>query len=168
MKLGLAAGATLVCALAVSSLALTPGTVTGPGPRTFYVTPGLFTGNEALKACGAGYHLASYFEIREPSNFAYDIRRGLRHARYQAGPPVSNGGGGYDPLQAWLDDGQAPNADSNCTGWTDSTGSRGQTMYLYLRTYAFVQADCGEEHHVWCVSDAYAPPEIIRDLAEGR
>jgi hypothetical protein len=144
----------VVCALAVSALALTRSTDSVLAPRLFYVTPGLFAGNQVLTACASGYHLASIWEIRDPSNFAYDTRRGLRNASYQAGPPAF--------LEAWLDDGQEPNVNHDCTGWTDSSGSFGRTAYLGIHYagpvfYELAQTDCGEEHHVWCASDAYLP-----------
>jgi hypothetical protein len=130
----------------------------------FYVTSGLFAGNQALTACAAGYHLASYWEIHEPSNFAYDRGRGLRNANYQFGPPVAEGSGTYDPLQAWLDNGRTPASNSNCSGWIDSSGSQGLTAYLASREtnyntpyYLFGNTDCGEQHHVWCASDPARP-----------
>jgi hypothetical protein len=127
-------------------------------PRSFYVTPGLFTANQVLTACAAGYHLASYWEIHEPSNFAYDTSLGLQRASYQSGPPVVAGiCGGYDPIEAWLDNGTAPGW-QNCNGWTDSAGSIGLTAYLCGEGYHQLQADCGEQHHVWCVSDRIQIP----------
>lgn len=42
------------------------------GPRGFYLTTTTHTGDQALAACAAGFHMASLWEILDPSNLRYE------------------------------------------------------------------------------------------------
>ena len=127
-------------------------------PRRVYVTPGYFEGDEVLTACARGYHLASYWEIREPSNFVYETRLGLTNADYQFGPPASKEAG-VTGLWAWLDFGTVPDVTYNCNGWT-GYAYHGYSASLGMANpastfYPFnIQVNrCNMKAHVWCASD---------------
>jgi len=42
--------------------------------RKFYLTQGIFTGNQALSACVKGYHMASLWEIFGVSALTYNTK----------------------------------------------------------------------------------------------
>src|SRR5262249_31498993 len=133
------AAAVIVCGLAVSLLVSrsTPEvSAQGPRltrflpPRRFYLTTGQFNGSNVLTGCATGYHLATYWEINDPSSFVYDTARGQRSAPYQFGPPVSNIGNG---LKGWMEPGLPPDSLNNCGGWTIDTAGAGAGLAVALR-----------------------------------
>ncbi len=58
------------------------------GPRKFYLTKTYHNGAQALSACATGYHMASMWEIHQPSNLRYDTDLGFIVADSGFGPPV--------------------------------------------------------------------------------
>lgn len=133
--------------------------------RSFYLTQSTHNGGQALSACAAGYHMASLWEIFDPSNLRYDTQLGLTLGDSGFGPPsgelafgwirtgTPSGGAGTEMI------GQA-----NCRAWTESTGAvRGTAVSLTEHwTSTFVDriswwgkglSSCSETHHVWCVQD---------------
>ena len=60
-------------------------------PRKFYLTPTEHDGSQALSACAAGYHMASLWEIHEPSNLRYDTDLGATLDDSGFGPPALPG-----------------------------------------------------------------------------
>src|SRR5262245_44703036 len=60
-----------------------------PGPRSFYLTKSPVQGNQVLSACGAGFHMASRFEIASLSGLVYDSKRGASSDDSGSGPPSS-------------------------------------------------------------------------------
>lgn len=81
----------LVLALLLVFLALTGGSASASeteaaqpastSMRQFYVTEGWFVGDDALNACGAGYQMASFWEIADTSNLRYNTDPGKYIAR---------------------------------------------------------------------------------------
>jgi hypothetical protein len=53
----------------------------------YYLTKSTFTGNQALTACAPGYHFASFAEISNPSDVAYNKTLGRNVADSGSGPP---------------------------------------------------------------------------------
>ena len=124
--------------------------------KSFYLTQTSFTGSQATTACATGYHMASIWEIVDPSNLTYNKTLGLTQDDTGFGPPSS--------VIGWVRTGDVPLGDRNCAGWTTSEYYyRGLTVYLnsafdltpsslgpwigLLRT-----CDTGDAG-VWCVSD---------------
>jgi len=50
------------------------------GNKLFYLTTTTHDGDSALTACGPGFHMASLWEIHDPSDVEYDTTRGLTSA----------------------------------------------------------------------------------------
>ena len=55
--------------------------------RSFYLTKTTHTGAQALAACAEGYHMASLWEILNPSNLRYDTELGVVVGDSGFGPP---------------------------------------------------------------------------------
>lgn len=108
--------------------------------RYFYLTNSTAAGADADTACGSGYHMASLWEILDPSNLRYNPDLGYTRADSAEGPPTVNG---------WVRTGYASaSADSvgqsNCSTWTSSSsGAYG--------TYVGLPVDwtAGSDIHVW-------------------
>jgi hypothetical protein len=88
--------------------------------RAFYLTRTRPSGGEAPTACAAGYHMASMWEILDPSNLRYDTALGRGRVDSGSGPPVGEYGfvrtGGYNiGGNIYSDD-----LVSNCQGWTSN------------------------------------------------
>jgi len=98
--------------------------------RGFYLTKQAYQGNATLKACSSGYHMASIWEIREPSLLKYDTSLGASAPDSGSGPPIANGWvrtGSYASSAA--NPGDAGTA--NCNLWTSNSGSnRGTAVTL--------------------------------------
>ena len=129
--------------------------------RRYYLTRnGTFDGAQALTACDAGFHFASFAETRDLSQLSYDLTRGLTAQDAGAGPPSVLGG--------WLRTGQSAVAvdipgRANCNVWTSNAGSDhgsiafvnflwggvGQTTDSFL----FVTYTCDMPQRVWCIED---------------
>src|SRR5262245_3469439 len=74
--------ASLAIRASVELLAVTAFTVGAPtlvqaAKTKYYLTAAKFPGDAVLTACASGYHMASLWEIWDPSNLQYDIGRGF-------------------------------------------------------------------------------------------
>lgn len=137
-----------------------PNIVTPFGPRKFYVTQTLHNGSQALSACANGYHMASLFEIFDPSNLRYETQLGLTRNDSGFGPPAGTVG--------WIHTGndagslQTPGL-GNCNAWdSDNVMHHGTTVSLNAfwdsggfvidpwRPFVF---PCNVINPVWCVQD---------------
>lgn len=129
------------------------------GNRKFYLTPDRVDGSQALTACAPGYHMASLWEIHEPSNLTYNTKLGLTEDDSGSGPPASIGG--------WIRTGVASSNSTNvgvgnCSAWTSqSSGDRGTVLFLsaaWLVSSTNVSpwdaglGACNTPNLVWCVS----------------
>jgi hypothetical protein len=155
-----------VCALA-TPLPLTgrgqgnsPGGQPQLGPRKFYLTQTLDNGSQALSACAAGYHMASLWEIFDPSNLKYDTTLGVTQADSGSGPPSKETtASGWirtvrrrrlAPLQALptaMPGRSVLTRDWGSTAWFSN---RWDSLPPRLATDA---ADCGTTLFVWCIQD---------------
>jgi hypothetical protein len=128
--------------------------------RKYYLTPGTYLGNQTLTACAAGYHMATFYEIAETSNFSYDSVLGYQLADSgPAGPPMA--------VLGWVRTGYQASGfgvGANCLAWQSGSGiDNGTVVYLYLEpdfTTARVETAwagqydvCNTGYRVWCVQD---------------
>ncbi len=131
------------------------------GARSYYLTRTAHDGNEALTACAAGFHMASLWEIFDPTQLRYDRTLGLTRDDSGWGPPSGYGwirtGGGTVPDSSQF-------ATPNCNAWTSDGGfhegtAASLTSALHLNLTSAVApwnatvAVCHESAHVWCVQD---------------
>ena len=117
--------------------------------RGYYLTAGSFDGSHALTACATGFHMASLYEIHEPSNLSYDTTLGETHEDDGEGPPQDDSG--------WIRTGLGI-ADANCAIWTSNSSSgQGTTVGLLdpLRGSGWSSTTdlCSNSNHVWCVQN---------------
>ena len=133
--------------------------------RQYYLTPtSSYNGANARSACAAGYHMASLFEILDPTDLDYNSTLGYNNADSGGGPPAGvNGwirtgfvasppsGTIQNPAAGWL----------NCTGYT-STGNYGTVVFLSTQwtttaprsgPWAGAYQTCTTSTKVWCVED---------------
>jgi len=130
------------------------------GPRAFYLTTTEHTGDHALTACAAGFHMASLWEIRDPSNLTYDATLGHTAPDSGSGPPSDIG---PDTL-GWVRTGMA-SGNHNCNTWMSAaTGGTvvglppGESWELpvpttSIRPWFAVSEACSTPKRVWCVED---------------
>jgi hypothetical protein len=90
------------------------------GRKRFFLTVTTQAAGAAEGACGVGFHLASLWELREPSALEYDDARGLTTGDSGQGPPTTSYGWirtGNDALGAFID----PPGEVNCLGGSSSS-----------------------------------------------
>ena len=136
----------------------------GDGRRRFYLSQTAHEGNEVLAACAPGFHMASFYEIFDPSSLTYDTRFGRTAPDSGSGPPTSLDGSGW--IRTGRDQpssGGGPGI-ANCSMWTsaefEQTGSvvrlepnwaaQPDTGSHPWRVEAF---PCPSTPGVWCVED---------------
>ena len=129
--------------------------------RLFYLTQNSHNGSEALSACGEGYHMASLWEIFDPSNLKYDTALGLTTADSGLGPPNTAG---------WIRTGNVtPETGNvagtgNCNAWMSADEDDFGTEVRLPVFWNFTGATditpwdaavirCNAHIHVWCVQD---------------
>jgi hypothetical protein len=133
-------------------------------PRKFYLTQTTRDGSQALAACAGGYHMASLWEIHDPSNLHYDTTLGFTLADSGSGPPSS-------PLASgWIRTGSQSSATGvpgvgNCQAWTsNSSADRGTEVFLpdvwnspgvtlVSPWFTPLPSTCDNTRRVWCVQD---------------
>jgi hypothetical protein len=130
--------------------------------RQYYLTSSdAYDGSQATSACSAGYHMASLWEILDPSNLRYNTSLGDSRADSGMGPPTVSFG--------WVrtghnnDTGTTP-GQANCNTWSVTNAiSNGTTVRLAADWSAADQQDmfvwdvgihaCSDTAPVWCVAD---------------
>jgi len=141
-----------------------PGTCPGTPapPRPFYLTQTTHTGATAKRACAAGFHMASMWEVLDPTVLRYDSELGVTTEDSGAGPPTERGG--------WIRTGKPSDLFSNspggasCAGYTTTNGSGTQAIlravWTVPTTGELVQPwwrgttpACSGTHRVWCIED---------------
>jgi hypothetical protein len=132
------------------------------GRKSYYQTSATFTGNQALTACAAGYHMATLAEIFDTSSLDYarSIPGAVQGADSGFGPPYS--------ITGWIRTGVGSGINNqvgagNCSLWTsNSNAAYGTTVALnpdWLATvtnispWAGVTFTCNNARRVWCVQD---------------
>jgi hypothetical protein len=128
--------------------------------RQYYLTKGSFKGAEAPGACEPGFHMASLWEILDPSHLRYNTALGQRQADSGQGPVTDFGG--------WVRTGGASVSSTqpgyaSCYGYTSSHGADyGTTIWLdttwtgdaaAIGVWEAAGWSCNSGAPVWCVED---------------
>jgi hypothetical protein len=117
-----------------------------------------------LSACAAGFHMASLWEILDPTQLQYDTTLGQTTEDSGFGPPSRLGG--------WIRTGKPSTSGSiypggaSCAGYSTAVGLLGSVVFLTSSwDVTVVPADfiapwwngitsqCANEIAVWCVQD---------------
>jgi hypothetical protein len=129
-------------------------------PRSFYLTPTTHNGAAALSACARGYHMASLWEILDPSNLRYDTDLGQTLTDSGSGPPSG--------LHGWIRTGTNASASAqagvaNCSAWqSDSSTQDGSAVFpsplwntpgVHGSPWGADTLACHLSPRVWCVQD---------------
>ena len=129
--------------------------------RRYYLTNTAHDGNEVLTACASGFHMASLWEIQDPTDLRYDNSLGFSRADSGSGPPSGTFGW---IRTGWDSDEASFTGSSNCRAYTsDSPFGEGSVVALD-RIWRSDQAGkispwtasgglCFEPIRVWCVQD---------------
>ena len=140
--------------------------------RRYYLTKDTFDGASALTACAAGFHMASLFEIFDPSALVYDTTLGFTSADSGSGPParVTDPDTGFIVV-GWIRTGEGTfgagvTGVANCNAWTSNSHSDvGSTSRLSsnwldaghslstVSPWQPVNTYCDGTTRVWCVQD---------------
>ncbi len=135
--------------------------VASTGMRQYYLTQDIqIDGNEALAACAEGYHMASIWEIVDPSNLRYNVNLGRTQA--------DSGFGAISEFEGWVRTGYNNDISNvagqgNCAVWSSDSGSAyGTSAYLpaawtgtvpNLHVWKTNAWSCDTQMPVWCVAD---------------
>lgn len=130
--------------------------------KSFYLTKTTHDGSQALTACADGYHMASLWEILDPSNMRYDTQLGATLQDSGFGPPVG------DFSEGWIRTGGGAATSQiiglgNCNAWMSARPEdSGTVVKLDFPSNAFGVAispwfaflnTCNVDVKVWCVQD---------------
>ena len=131
-------------------------------PRKFYLTRDRYDGAHALTACAGGYHMASLWEILDPSNLRYNRELGLTLDDSGFGPPTSALSPGWIRTGNFTSDSGSPGT-PNCSAWTSADVGNSGTTVLLNRSWGdpaqmsdpwrAVTNSCNSLPRVWCVED---------------
>jgi len=121
--------------------------------QSFYLTnsPTLGAFDPDL-VCVDGYHMASLYELKNPSEMHYDTN------------PVyslilDDSGSGAPVLNGWIRSGRDASTGQNCSVWlSEHQNSMGQVVQPTFTTTVFgtwglSSAPCNTLHYLWCISD---------------
>jgi len=145
---------------AQAMIAAAPGAL----PRHFYLTQGNYRPNQALTACGAGYHMASLWEILDVSNLIYDYNHPAAHTKSDSGygPPAYWNGW---VRTGWTSSTSNTAGTGNCNNWTStSAGHYGVSVRLAISwesapgdifVWDATSFACSLVGPVWCVADVH-------------
>ena len=144
-----------------------PGTISGV--RQYYLSRTSVQTNEARSACADGYHLASIWELADPSALKYDTSLGLSGQDSGSGPPTAISFMG-NPLTArgWVRTGFSYSVSdtpgqANCGNWASNNGFYWGTVANLPSNWTGGGQDigvwnvgvstCDTNLRVWCVQD---------------
>ena len=129
-------------------------------PRQFYLTTTTHDGLSAPTACAAGYHMASLWEIHDPTQLRYDRTLGASGDDAGSGPPANDSG--------WIRTGAnaqtaAGPGDSNCNAYTSNSNADAGTLVELTEEWDFEgsaispwtgrELQCTTQFPVWCVQN---------------
>ena len=124
--------------------------------RLFYLTQTTHDGSQALTACASGYHMASLWEIHDPTYLRYNTQIGLTKDDSGFGPPALSEG--------WIRTGENA-SNSNCQAWTSASDAVNGTPVslttesLWASPASVVSPwgaqpfSCNASFPVWCLQD---------------
>jgi len=145
--------------------------------RKFYLTEEKSRGNGALTACTDGYHMASLWEILDPSNLKYDTSLGFTTDDSGLGPPAYNS-------TAWVRTGWGSEASfsektgrDNCNTWTSASASDyGSYVHFqdiwtndtHMGPWFASRGTCVSQLRVYCIEDQVYHhqvflPQVVRE-----
>jgi len=127
--------------------------------RLYYLTPEkTYNGAQAQDACEVGFHMASMWEILDPTVLRYDMTRGSTNDDVGSGPPSIDKG--------WIRTGSAPEPSgipgrASCSGYTstsgDGTGASLEASWepasSWVPWWKTSNETCDGDWRVWCVQD---------------
>lgn len=118
------------------------------GQRLYYLTSATHSGSGAAQACAAGFHLAAYTELANPTALEYDSTRGV--AGVGEGPTAS--------IEGWAR--FYANLNVDCADWTSTSGfgltlklSTGTTTIATTQPWILTERICSSPLRVWCAQD---------------
>ena len=129
------------------------------GPRKFYLTKNLPDGAHALTACDPGYHMASRWEINDPTYLRYDTELGLTTADSGFGPPSTFIGW---IRTGYFNDVSAETGIGNCNAWMSADVADFGTWLALGHQWDLPGSTtpwnsgtlpCNTSAAVWCVQD---------------
>jgi hypothetical protein len=151
----------LLVAFTLTLGTLEPAEAKSPKAKKYYLTIDTFQGNEALTACDAKFHMASFWEIRDPTNLKYDTARGFTRTDSGFGPPTISSG--------WIRTGNQASASAvagrgNCGAWTSNSSGDNGTAIRLIDIWSdsgmaispwepSTATACDIMRPVWCVED---------------
>jgi hypothetical protein len=135
------------------------------GMRQFYLSQSGAAGSSASTMCADGYHMASLWEIADPSNLKYNTTLGHTVADSGQGPPTD----GYF-ISGWVRTGyvavistSSTVGRANCGAWTIHNISYWGTTAMLPSTWTSGSQDigvwqldvstCDTYNPVWCIED---------------
>lgn len=132
--------------------------------RQFYLSKTGSDGANALTVCTSGYHMASFWEIADPSDLKYNTSLGLATDDSGQGPPIGWGRVrtgffatttstvGYGNCNAWTsaDAGEYGAAAQLPWGWLPSEPGLYPPNFDLWRV---ISQDCSINLAVWCVEN---------------
>ena len=139
--------------VAASRSGAAPGT--SSGQRQYYLTSTTRNGASALSACASGYHMASLWEILDPSHLKYNTTLGQTDGDSGQGPTTWPG---WVRTGTTLGVGAMP-GEGNCQAWTeDAAGASGTLAGLSwgqqdVHVWNTFTLPCNLRRPVWCVED---------------
>ena len=128
--------------------------------KSYYLTQTTHNGSQALTACASGYHMASLYEIIDPSNLKYDTQLGFTYADSGTGPATNVAGS--------IRTGSGSNGFNtpgfgNCYAWTSASNADYGTVVILdfswldnaslISPWRAATRDCSFAGHVWCVQN---------------
>jgi hypothetical protein len=127
------------------------------GAREYYLTASTYSSTSATTACDSGYHMASLWEILNPSGLEYNTTLGTTRADSGSGPPSFLG---------WARTGYSSNNDgsagqANCSAWSTTAGN-GTAVRLPqiwdtdledMHVWQVQLTACTSVARVWCIED---------------
>jgi hypothetical protein len=128
------------------------------GTRRYYLSPIAVPATTAPTICAVGYHMASGFELLDPTALEYATDRGATAADSGSGP--------LSTLEGRVRTGQAPSTTLNCSAWTSVNAMHNGTQLILASPASWSAAStqhapwraetarpCNVPARVWCIED---------------
>ncbi len=105
-------------------------------PKSYYLTKDIVPANQAITACATGFHMASFFEIMDPTMLQYVQDTNISFHRDASG---DQGSGPPSDFSGWVRTGNATDegmnfdiaGSTNCNSWTSiESGYNGTNVRL--------------------------------------
>jgi len=133
------------------------------GMRQFYLADSGYLGAVAKTACASGYHMASLWEIADPSNLKYNTSLGHQQTDSGEGPPADEAYVRGWVRTGYISDGSTTVGRANCFNWgtsnpvwygtTASLPTQWTSNLQDLGVWQLGYAECGQYLYVWCIED---------------